>query len=199
MSEQVYARVVNGKIVEYPVYPQYIAARGQTLAMYTLVQDSTMPEPGEFQYVSGTPTVLGSSVYMQYTVLDLPFESLLAMAWGVPNINQFSMPNAVIPTPPAFSSINPALASQIQKSATARVQQLLDQFAQTKGYDSMASACSYSASTIASYAAEGATAIKLRDETWSSLYSYLSSVESGASPLPKSFADIQAKLPTLSW
>jgi hypothetical protein len=75
----------------------------------------------------------------------------------------------------------------------------LDAFAQTKDYEDMTAACTYVNSTIPEYAANGATAIGLRDQTRADLALIWVEVEMGLRPMPNSYSDIAADLPTLTW
>lgn len=78
-------------------------------------------------------------------------------------------------------------------------QRRLDDFAQTRSYDGIMSAATYTASTNPQFAAEAAYAVQIRDETWTRLYELLAEVESGARPVPAGYADIEPLLPTPTW
>jgi hypothetical protein len=71
----------------------------------------------------------------------------------------------------------------------------LNEFANTRGYDGIMSACTYATSTIPKFAAEGQYCVQLRDETWATLYGMLAEIEAGTRPLPESFEDIAHELP----
>lgn len=75
----------------------------------------------------------------------------------------------------------------------------LDAFAQTRNYDGILSAASYSDSTAPTFAAEGKRAVALRDATWSTLYAILDEVQAGTRTPPEGFADIEPELPELTW
>jgi len=198
-SNPVYCRVINGAIVEYPVYPEYITARGDPLSFYTLVQDVSKPAVGPYQYLSGYPRLLGNQAFMEYTVNDIPLQQLLAQAWGVPNLSPLPGLNNQNLTPPVASSIDPGLVAAIQTQVENQVQNLLDSFAQQKGYTNMASLAGYYNSTVPTFKEEAAVGIAVRDATWSSLYTFLAEVQAGAKPFIKSFQDVMAILPIMSW
>jgi len=75
----------------------------------------------------------------------------------------------------------------------------LDDFAKTRNYDDILSACTYAASSIPKFAAEGQVAVNARDATWAKLYEILADVEAGIRPAPSGFADIESELPALAW
>lgn len=91
-----------------------------------------------------------------------------------------------------------ALANLIN-SVTTSTQSRLDDFAKTRNYDGILSACTYATSTIPAFAAEGQYCIAARDATWVALYAILNDVEAGTRPMPASFADVAAELPELTW
>lgn len=87
---------------------------------------------------------------------------------------------------------------QIRDDIVFAVETQLNAFAATRGYDSILSACSYKDSAIPQFAADGAYCVELRDQTWAKLYDILADVEAGKRPMPASFDDIAAELPTAS-
>jgi hypothetical protein len=82
---------------------------------------------------------------------------------------------------------------------TRQIQQRLDAFAQTRGYDNILSACTYASSLIPGFAAEGRYCAGARDATWAAAWAILNAVEAGNRPMPGSIADIEADLPALQW
>ena len=87
----------------------------------------------------------------------------------------------------------------VQNDISSVVKQKLDAFAMEKGYDNILTACTYATSTVAKFAKEGKYAAKMRDSTWAALYDIFEQAEEGLVEHPKSFADIETKLPTLVW
>ena len=88
---------------------------------------------------------------------------------------------------------------EIKAEIVAATQQRLDSFAQSRGYDSMLSACTYATSPTPRFAAEGQYCVEARDATWSKLYEMLGEVLAGTRPMPTGFADVEPELPALSW
>lgn len=88
---------------------------------------------------------------------------------------------------------------RIKTNAVVLTQQRLDDFARTRNYDNILSACTYATSTVNKFQQEGQRAVDLRDLSWAKLYEILEEVESGIRPLPQSFEEIEKELPVLSW
>jgi hypothetical protein len=100
-------------------------------------------------------------------------------------------PVLAAPPPPSPEQIEAALAQQVQ--------QRLDEFAATRGYDGIFSACTYATSGIPAYAAEAAYCVQARDATWGAFYAILAEVSAGNRPMPATIADIEDELPALAW
>jgi hypothetical protein len=78
-------------------------------------------------------------------------------------------------------------------------QKRLDDFAKTRNYDGILSACTYTTSTVPKFKAEGQYCLGARDATWAKLYDMLAEVEAGTRPMPLGYADIEGELPVLAW
>ena len=90
-------------------------------------------------------------------------------------------------------------AEQVKAAFVAAIQQRLDDFARTRNYDGILSACTYATSTVPKFQAEGQAAVNLRDGTWAAAYEILAEVQAGERPMPAFLADIEADLPALAW
>lgn len=93
----------------------------------------------------------------------------------------------------------PLTPEQLQARVVQATQQRLDDFARTRNYDGILSACTYATSTVPKFASEGQHAVEVRDSTWKKLYEILDEVQSGERPIPAGFADIEPELPILEW
>lgn len=87
------------------------------------------------------------------------------------------------------------IKSSIYESVSAR----LDNFARSRGYDDVISACSYAYSSNPKYKAEGQYCVDARDSTWSTLFDVLAQADAGTRPMPNSYSDVEPLLPALSW
>lgn len=104
-------------------------------------------------------------------------------------------------------SISPVLAqerrakkySNFETIVQIYVQNKLDAFAKTRGYESILSACTYATSSIDSFRIEGQRCIVLRDGMWAKAFQILNDCFSGARPIYESIEPVEAEFPRLSW
>jgi len=100
---------------------------------------------------------------------------------------------------PVLGSALPLSEDQVRARFTADIQQRLDDFASSRNYDGILSACTYATSTVPRFQAEGQFAVALRDQTWAAAYEILGQVQAGTRPMPAGITDIEADLPALEW
>jgi hypothetical protein len=102
---------------------------------------------------------------------------------------------------PEGTTILPFVKSpeQLQAKIVAATQKRLDDFARTRNYDGILSACTYATSTVPKFAAEGQYCVNARDNTWASLYTILGEVQAGTRPAPDGYEDVSGDLPELGW
>ncbi|MGH6967600.1 MAG: hypothetical protein ACREEN_00655 [Stellaceae bacterium] len=86
-------------------------------------------------------------------------------------------------------------STQLQAHYGAVIQAWLDQTAQSFGYNNLAYAVSYSGSSVALWAKQGAAFASWRDQVWQAAFNLLSQVESGQAQPPASDAALIAELP----
>lgn len=95
----------------------------------------------------------------------------------------------------------------IKSDISNAVQQRLDTFAQTRGYDNINSAASYATSVLPATPspaetrihAEGVYASTIRIQTWAALETYFDEVDAVVVPHPETYADVEPHLPVLAW
>lgn len=81
---------------------------------------------------------------------------------------------------------------------TAAIDTHMDTFAQTRGYDSMASAASYAGDEDAVFNLEGTYAKRMRSMIYRQAYAILDAVLAGERPMP-TIEEVIAELPALEW
>lgn len=75
----------------------------------------------------------------------------------------------------------------------------LDIFAQTRDYDSIIAACTYTTSSVQKFAEDGAYCVQVRDATWAKVYEIFSQIDSGERQLPSGYDEIKNELPVMQW
>lgn len=93
---------------------------------------------------------------------------------------------------------DPPTEAELLASYTAAIQNRLDDFARTRGYDGILSATTYAGSGVPKFNAEGGYALSARDATWAKGYDILAAVQAGTRPAP-TLAELDAELPALVW
>lgn len=100
-----------------------------------------------------------------------------------------------------FSEPPPPVKSpeELQTEIVEATQKRLDDFARTRNYDGILSACTYSDSLVQKFRDEGQYCLAARDNTWAKLYEMLAEVQAGTRPVPSGYDDIEPELPQLVW
>ncbi len=92
-----------------------------------------------------------------------------------------------------------AVKQGLISSIMAEIENVLDSFARTKGYNSIHSAASYKGSSVASFNTEGTYCFDMRDQYWSIASSILADVDAGNRSMPYDYAEIASEFPALTW
>lgn len=92
----------------------------------------------------------------------------------------------------------PPTTEQIIAGFVSAIQQHLDDFAKTRGYDGIMSACTYATSTVPKFKTEGQYCVQARDATWSMAYDLLDKVQAGEIDVPTE-EEVFTQLPALAW
>ncbi|MEY2909068.1 MAG: hypothetical protein RLZZ602_1591 [Pseudomonadota bacterium] len=176
-----FARISNGFVVEYPI--EDIRRR---LPDRSLPADLTKVHEidGDFFriYPTDKPVVTGAK-----RVVEITPEWLMGtwrQAWRVEELEGDDLE---------------AYRNSLMQKLTQNVQNRLDVFAKTRGYDSILSATTYVDDPNPKFAQEGEYCKNARSQTWKKLYEILDGVLSGEIPEPSSYSDIEPLLPDLIW
>lgn len=195
-----YAKVKDGKIVEYPVYIEQIKARGLPETWYTKCTVDPKPETDDFTYAYQVPVIQDTGgVRVTWKTDALSLESLLRML----PINPDS-PRAKTPRQPNKENNKPpseAMITKIKALTEDRVQAELDKFANQRGYSDMERAISYIGDKNLTWSKEGKLCRDLRSDTWVALQAYFNDVTATpqVKPYPNTWRDIAVNLPALTW
>jgi hypothetical protein len=127
---------------------------------------------GQQHLVEATPVLFFGTWKQRWQVVDFTAEELAA--------TQVELQNAV------------------HDEVRTRVQEILDGFAQTRGYDNIVSACSYAVSKKPRNKAEGEYCVDLRDTYWDICNGVMNDVLAGNRPMPTA-DEVIAELPAPEW
>lgn len=180
-----YLLIQNGAVARYPYSVEELRRDNPGVSFPATPTATTLAEWGVFPVQpTAMPTI---DPIMQTVVEDTPTQladGTWAQVWEV----------------------HAATAEEIakrQKAVRARitrqVQQHLDDFAMTRGYDGIVSACSYATSQHPKYGVEGRYCVQAREDTWDVLFQIEADVLAGNRPMPMSYAEIEPELPVLAW
>lgn len=192
---EVYARVENRQIVEYPVYHLHIVNRAHPFEWYQKVIFDQKPITPDFHYLQEVPVLqINNEVHVTYVPVAMTLRDLLAIIYPQTIAGDNQEIEAI-----DISTVDEKLINRIVELVRQHVQKLLDAFAQQRGYDGIVSAVSYANSSVQQFANEGQRALQKRDEAWTNMYAYIAEVKAGSKPVPKSVSEIEAELPALTW
>lgn len=181
-----FALMQNGAIVRYPYGLSDIRQANPNTSFPPTVSDETMAEYGAQRVFFSTPPTYDTNA--QVLEEGLPVFDVDSMRWTQ---------SWKVRTKTA-DEIAQAMAA-LQASIVAATQARLDEFAQSRGYAGILSACTYATSPTHRFAAEGQYCVNQRDATWAKLYQMLAEVQAGTRPAPSGYADIESELPPLVW
>ena len=191
-----FAKVENGVIVEYPVYRLHIVNRSQPLDWYTPVIDLEKPALPDFSKYVETLTLKDTYIERSFTVQPYSLNELLSIA-------RQGKVRPALPGQPTeditIADVDPAMIQQVYKLGGEYATNRLNAFSQTRLYDNIDKLISYATSTFEKFKTEGQRGLYLRDKTWEALVTYFEQVVAGTLPIPKSTADIDVLLPALTW
>ena len=105
------------------------------------------------------------------------------------------------PLPDGWAKEKPYVAptqKETEAQYTSAAQAYLDDFARTKTYDGILSACTYATSTNSRLLGEGKRCVELRDAVWETAFTILNDVQAGKRPIP-TIEQFIAELPKLTW
>jgi len=179
-----YLLIQNGAVAVYPYSVEQLRRDNPGTSFPAQPTLASLAEWGVFPVVQTQPP--DSDPLTQTVVEDTPIQidGVWVQVWEVR----------------AASAQEVADRQQATKAAiTGQVQQRLDEFATTRGYDDIVSACSYATSQHPKYGPEGRYCVQAREDTWDVLFQIEADVLAGLRPIPLSYDEIEPELPVLAW
>lgn len=102
------------------------------------------------------------------------------------------------PGAPTLEDLQEEFLKATQARLTGLVQGVLDREAQTRGYESILSLCTYATSTVDRFRAEGQAGVNWRDACWMLGYQLVAEVRAGLRAVPTN-DELLAMLPPMVW
>jgi hypothetical protein len=179
-----YALIENGQVTQYPYSISQLYADNPGTSFPATMPDERLADWGVYPVTTTTPPAYDTTTQKLVEETPANIGGTWTQVWAV------------------YPLTNEELAAthlQIWAGIEAQVQARLDDFAKTRFYNDILSACSYATSTNQKYASEGQYCMTARDQTWDALFAIQAEVVAGTRPMPASYADIEAELPALVW
>lgn len=193
-----FAKVENGEVVEFPVYRLHIKNRAHPIHWYTPVIDAPKPDLQPFHKHISSLTVGNHAVLQSYIQVPLTLPEIFAQLR--PNRDPMLSPNQPQPEPPSIADVDPALIEHVYSLVSDYATDKLNTFSKTRGYTSLDTLLGrYKNSSVPKLQAEALRGQHLLDQTWVSLLTFFDEVTSGTRPIPTSLEEIDALLPALTW
>lgn len=181
-----YAKISNNGVVQYPYSVNQLYEDNPTVGFPTDLTDDILARHNAARVIlTGQPehdSMTHRAVEM--TPVFSTERNRWEQAWNVV---------------PLSSEEVQANVDMLQQQIVGATQQRLDDFAKTRGYDGILSACTYATSTITKFQIEGQYCVNMRDATWASLYTLMAEVQAGTRAMPSGYEDVEADLPALAW
>lgn len=179
-----YALIDNGAVAKYPYSASQLRRDNPQTSFPQFPTDAMLEDFGVFQVMSSTRPPFDAATQKVVEITPVFTGAKWEQAWEVIPLTADELQSA-------------ALA--LQADIVAQTQARLDDFARTRNYDGILSACTYATSSVPKFQAEGQYAVTARDDTWATLYTLMDDVHAGNWQMPTSFADVEPILPQLTW
>ncbi len=175
---------LDGQTVQYPSSPEQLRRDNPGVSFPEVIPGSLLAEWGVYPV---TPTAQPAFDSLTQTVVEdtpIQIDGVWTQVWEVRG---------------ASAQEIAARQQQIKEQITAQVQQRLDDFARSRGYDDIVSACSYATSQHQKYGPEGRYCVTAREDTRDVMFAIEAEVVAGTRPMPRSYDEIEPELPVLAW
>lgn len=179
-----YALINNNAIVIYPYSLSQLHQDNPQTSFPADMPDERLADWSVYPVVKTNPPNYDS--LLQNLIEDTPIKinDVWTQAWKITSASQEEID---------------LRKQEIKKQISQKVQQRLDNFAQTRQYDNILSACSYLMDPNVKFAQEAQYCINARSDTWLKVYQIFEEEKSGIRDMPQSYSEIESELPVLEW
>lgn len=176
-----YAIVKDGKVVEYPID---LREKYPFISFPEKVNQASLPDGVVLVSENELPTY------------EVKTQKLVRQSVPTKENGRWYIGYSVVMLSPTELKQN---IEEAKLAITAATSQRLNVFAQSRGYDNIAVACSYVFSKNEKFQTEANRCIELRDATWTAIDQLFNDVDSGLKKLPDNVLDALNDLPVLEW
>lgn len=192
-----YAKIENNTPVEWPVRDFQIRSSMTTVSLPSQITPEVVAPFGFEPYAEAAKPAFNALVEAIEERVPTKQGSIWAQQWEVVQLYSPTEREQILAD--AAAEAEQAAALALKQSIVDATQKRLDDFARTRNYDGILSACTYATSSVPKFQTEGQYCVNARDNTWATLYQMLAEVEAGTRPVPGGFEDIEGELPVLAW
>lgn len=179
-----YLKAIKNKLVKYPYTWNDLRDENPNVGFPSDIDDQVLKSFNMYRVVLTVPPLYDAYKEIAKEGVPVYASSTWTQTWDI------------VPATPEEASEN---MSKLEAEYTALVQARLDNFAKTRGYNSINDACTYALSANAQFKLEGEYCINARDETWSFFAGIITSAKNGVGPFHSNFAKYEIMLPRLEW
>lgn len=179
-----YAKVVDGVLQEYPYSKKHLIRDNPNISFAVHMSPEDLISWGLY--------VVHPSPYAEFNPLTHRLTETNPVFDGEKWVQQWSI--EVLST-----EENAAKISEAKERIGIQAQQRLDNFAKTRGYDNIVTACTYASSQNTTYQTEGQRCVDLRDAVWAALSTIFAAVDAKQREMVSNIHELDAELPELTW
>ena len=190
----VFARVLGGVVVEYPLTEMDIRQRGVSeLSSYFPTMDKGEEELRPYHRLQYQFTIDNKVVKVDKIQTPLSIDEILQI---VHRSAASKDPNSQAVDP---ASVDPYAFAEVSRQVETIIMDQLNALVKSERYDSVDSAASFVTSHVEKFREQAQYVLWLRSELFVRLEEYEQAVATGVKPVPRTSAEIFSELPAVVW
>ena len=189
----IYARIVKGEVVEYPLTLQQIQARETPMRDFSTVTFEDSPPPEPFKKIVEKIKLVGETPVVYYELEPFDFQEILDQLWN------FSISRTKKIGGHFYKFTSQEAANHLFYLITEELEKRLQTFSDEKSYKSIDVLCSYVNDPFERFSEEGRKGLKARSEAWKFLVEFRENIETNKVQIPKTKEELFDLIPTFSW
>ena len=189
----IYARVVKGEIVEYPLTLQQIQARGARMRDFSLVTFEDEPPLEPFKKIVEKFKLTGETPVVYYELEPFDFQEILTELW------KFSISRTKKRGGHFYKFTSKEAADHLFYLIAEELEKRLQRFSEEKSYKNIDVLCSYINDPFERFSEEGRKGLEARSEAWKFMVEFQENLEANKIQIPKTKEELFDLIPTFSW